>query len=44
MIHSFCSANKSLFNHQLKWELLKYEVQKITMGYMKHKNGNKEQT
>ena len=46
MIHSFCTANKSLSNHQLKVELLEYEVQKFTMNYMKHiakKNRNKEQ-
>ena len=27
LIHSFCTTNESLYNHELKWELLKYEVQ-----------------
>ena len=26
LIRSFCTTNESLYNHQLKWELLKYEV------------------
>ena len=36
LIRSFCSANISPFNRQLKWELLKYEVQKFTINYTKH--------
>ena len=36
MIYSFCTANKSLSNRRLKWELLKYEVQKFTINYTKH--------
>ena len=35
-IHYFCSPNNSLFNRQLKWELLKYEVRKFTINYKKH--------
>ena len=35
MIPSFCAANKSLSNRQLKWELLKYEVRKFTINYTK---------
>ena len=35
MINSFCTANKYLSNRQLKWELLKYEVQKFTINYTK---------
>ena len=35
MICSFCTANKSLSNRQLKWELLKYEVRKFTINYTK---------
>ena len=34
-IPSFCIANKSLSNLQLKWELLKYEVEKFTINYTK---------
>ena len=33
MICSFCTANKSLTNRQLKWELLKYEVRKFTKEF-----------
>ena len=36
MIRSFCSANKSLSNRQLKWELLKYKIRKFTINYTKH--------
>ena len=36
MIRSFCTANKTLSNRQLKWELLKYEVRKFTINYTKH--------
>ena len=35
MIHNFYTANKSLSNHQLRWELLKYEVWKFTVNYTK---------
>ena len=35
MIPSFCTANTSLSNRQLKWELLKYEVRKFTINYTK---------
>ena len=37
LTHSFCTANKSLFNHQLKWELSKYEVRKFTFNYTKQR-------
>ena len=36
LIHSFWTANKSLFNHQLKRKLLKYEVQRFTSNHTKH--------
>ena len=36
LIHNFCTANKPLFNRQLKRELLKYKVQKFTINYTKH--------
>ena len=39
MIH-LSNKNESLFNRQLKWELLKYEVRKFTIKYTK--NGAKE--
>ena len=35
LVHSFCTTNNSSFNCQLKWELLKYEVRKITIKYTK---------
>ena len=35
IIRSFCTTNESLYNHQLKWELLKCEVQKFTINYTK---------
>ena len=35
MIRSFCAANKSLSNRQLKWKLLKYELRKFTINYTK---------
>ena len=35
LICSFCTKNESLYNHQLKWELLKYEVRKFTINYTK---------
>ena len=34
MIRRFCTANKFFSNRQLKWELLKWEVQKF--NYTKH--------
>ena len=35
MIRSFCTANKSLSNPQLKWTLLKFEVRKFIINYAK---------
>ena len=35
LIRSFCTTNESLYNRQLKWELLKYEVRKFTINYTK---------
>ena len=35
LIRSFCTMNESLYNRQLKWELLKYEVRKFTINYTK---------
>ena len=46
LIRSFCTMNESLYNRQLKWELLKYEVQKFTINYTKQiakKNGNNKE-
>ena len=37
------ALQKSLFNCQLKWELLKYEARKLTINYMKHKAKQKRQ-
>ena len=34
-IHSFCTTNESLYNRQLKWEFLKYEVPKLITNYKK---------
>ena len=34
-IHSFCTTNESLYNRQLKWEFLKYEVSKLITNYKK---------
>ena len=36
LIRNCSNENESLFKHQLKWELLKYEVRKFTITYMKH--------
>ena len=36
LIRNFSNENESLFNRQLKWELLKYEVRKSTIKYTKH--------
>ena len=36
IVRSFCTTNRSLFKHQLKWELLKYQVLKFTINYTKH--------
>ena len=37
LIRNFCTKNESLFNLQLKWEPLKYEVRKLfTIQYAKH--------
>ena len=35
VIRSFCTTNESLYNHQLRWELLKYEIRKFTINYTK---------
>ena len=35
LIRSFCTTNESLYNRQLQWELLKYEVRKFTINYAK---------
>ena len=35
LIHSFFTTNQSLYNCQLIWELLKYEVRKFTINYTK---------
>ena len=43
MIHSFCTANECLSNRQLKWELLKCEVRKFTIGYTKQIAKEKQQ-
>ena len=43
MIHSFCTANECLSNRQLKWELLKCEVWKFTIGYTKQIAKEKQQ-
>ena len=36
MIRSICTASKFLSKRQLKWELLKYVVQKFATNYTKH--------
>ena len=43
MIRSFCTANKSLFNCQLKWDFLKDEVRKFTINYTKQTAKEKRQ-
>ena len=43
LIRNFSNENESLFNHQLKWELLKYEVRKFTIKYTKHVAKEKRQ-
>ena len=35
-LRNFCTKSESLFNHELKLELFKYEVRKSTTGYTKH--------
>ena len=35
LICSVCTTNESLYNRQLKWELLKYEVRKFSSNYTK---------
>ena len=35
LICSFFTTNESLYNHHLKWELLKYEIRKFTINYTK---------
>ena len=36
LICNVSNKNQPLFNRQLKWELLKYEVRKFTIKYIKH--------
>ena len=43
MIRSFCTASKCLSNRQLKWELLKDEIQKFTVNYIKQTAKEKRQ-
>ena len=44
VIRNFSNENESLLNCQLKWELLKYEVKKLsTRNMLQKKNGNREQ-
>ena len=43
LIRNFSNENESLFNRQLKWELLKYEVRKFTIKYTKHVAKEKRQ-
>ena len=43
LIRNFSNENESLFNCQLKWELLKYEVRKFTIKYTKHVAKEKRQ-
>ena len=43
IIRSFCTANKSLSNCQLKWELLKYAVRKFIINYTKQITKEKRQ-
>ena len=43
LIRNFSKKNESLFNRQLKWELLKYKVRKFTIKYMKYLAKGKRQ-
>ena len=43
LIRNFSNENESLFNHQLKWKLVKYEVRKFTIKYKKHVAKEKRQ-
>ena len=43
IIRNFSNENESLFNHQLKWELLKNEVRKFIVKYTKHVAKEKRQ-
>ena len=43
LIRNFSNENELLLNRQLKWELLKYEVRKFTIKYMKHVAKEKRQ-
>ena len=36
LIRNFCTKKKFLFNLQLKWKFIKYEVRKFTINYTKH--------
>ena len=43
LIGSSCTTNESLFNSQLKWELLKYEVQNFIINFTKQLAKEKRQ-
>ena len=43
LIRSFCTTNESLYNRQLKWELIKYEVRKFTINYTEHSEKKRQQ-
>ena len=43
LICSFCTINECLYNRQLKWELLKYEVRKFAINYKKQITKEKRQ-
>ena len=43
LIRGFCTTNASLYNRQLKWELLKCEVRKLTSNYTKQIAKEKKQ-
>ena len=43
MICSFCTANKTHSNSQLKWKLFKYQVRIFTINYIKHIAEEKQQ-
>ena len=43
LIRNFSNENEFLSNHQLKWELLKYDFRKFTIKYTKHVAKEKQQ-
>ena len=43
LIRNFCTKNQSLFNRQLKWKLLKYEITEFTIRYTKQATKGKRQ-